>query len=338
MNKIIEVESLTKEYRRIIRSDKSLAEKIRFRKEYEVKKAIDNVSFNIEEGEMVGYLGLNGAGKSTTVKILAGILAPTSGKVNVLGIDPFLKRKECSKQTSTLFGQKSQLWWDLPVWDSIQLAKYLYSMSAADFWDNYNYIDKYLDISEIKNIPVRQLSLGQRMKANLCFSLLHNPKILFLDEPTIGLDILTKQQVHDCIKKMNHEKGTTMILTTHDVSDIESLCERVILIDKGRIVFDNSLEHLKKGFISDYGIVISFDECDRSDRIIKLLNEKEITYEKSAYNEFLVNIPHNVFFQSEIFTLLNERFSISSITPVNDSLNLVLTKVYESLGKKDKNE
>ena len=332
MEKMIEVEGLVKEYKQIKQKKTGIKSNI-FRREYEIKKAINDISFSIQEGEVVGYLGLNGAGKSTTVKILSGILAPTVGRVRVGGMDPLTDRKKCTKFTSTLFGQKSQLWWDLPVEDSIELAKYLYTMPTNEFLNNYEYIDQYLDVSEIKKIPVRQLSLGQRMRANLCFSLLHNPKVLFLDEPTIGLDLLTKQRVWDCIKKMNAEKEMTVILTTHDVTDIESLCKRVLLIDKGSIVFDNSLEHLKNDFLPNRGMVIVFCGDENNEKIEDYLKIKRLDFKKINQNEYIIDVEKNNFLRSELFAAINKRFSIGSITPVSDSLNIVLTKIYESFGR-----
>lgn len=333
MTKIIEVMNLTKYYKQNAVGSQRLIDKLLFRREYTIRCAIDDIGFSIEEGEMVGYLGLNGAGKSTTVKILAGILSPSKGIVRVLGLDPLRERKRCTKQTATLFGQKNQLWWDLPVWDSIELVKYLYAIPTATFNENYAYIDRYLNISEIKKIPVRQLSLGQRMRANLCFVLLHDPQIIFLDEPTIGLDILTKQQVHDCIKEMNNNKGTTMILTTHDVSDIENLCKRVMLIDQGRIVFDNSLEHLKNDFATNEGILIKLCEGTELKNVDRMLSDFSVKFEKKDNNEYLLHISRDAFWRSRLFSRLNESFAISSIMPVNESLNVVLTKVYESMGK-----
>lgn len=333
MDKIIEVTNLTKNYKQTADKSQRLIDKFMLRREYTIRCAIDDIGFSIEEGEMVGYLGLNGAGKSTTVKILAGILAPSKGTVRVLGLDPLRERKKCAKQTAALFGQKNQLWWDLPVWDSIELVKYLYAIPTAAFNENYAYIDKYLNISEIKKIPVRQLSLGQRMRANLCFALLHDPKIIFLDEPTIGLDILTKQQVHDCIKEMNNNKGTTMILTTHDVSDIENLCKRVLLIDRGKIVFDNSLDHLKNDFVTDEGILIKLREGTELENVERMLLDFSIEFEKKDSNEYLLHVSRDAFWGSRLFFCLNESFAISSIMPANESLNVVLTKVYESIGK-----
>ena len=331
MSMMIEVNNLHKEYRQIKTDDKGVLSKIGIKRKYEIKKALYNISFSVEEGEMVGYLGLNGAGKSTTVKILSGILAPTKGEVRVLGMDPMKDRKKCTYYTATLFGQKNQLWWDLSVWDSIELAKYMYGMNASTFNENYKYIDKYLEVSEIKDIAVRQLSLGQKMRANLCFSLLHDPKILFLDEPTIGLDLLTKQQIQDCITKMNQTRGTSLILTTHDVSDIESLCKRTILIDGGKIVFDDSLDKMKKFFSGEKGIIIIFDESEGSDKIMEFFLCQEIEFTIIKDNEYLLNVPQKDFMRSKLFETLNKTFLVVSIALIDENLQMILTKIYKSL-------
>lgn len=221
-------------------------------RKYIEKRAVNDVSFQIKEGEIVGYLGLNGAGKSTTIKMLTGIITPTSGKILVNGKSYEKDRKRINKEISVVLGQKSQLWWDLPVIDSLMIAKSMYALDESAYNHNYDVLNSMLDIESIIDIPVRQLSLGQRMKADLCFALIHNPKIIFLDEPTIGLDILTKEQVHNCIKYLNEQFNTTVFLTTHDVNDIDALCDRAIIIDKGNLIYDNSLDRIKADF-SDNG-------------------------------------------------------------------------------------
>lgn len=335
MGTIIEVNNLYKEYKQLKPSNTgSYLSKIGLHREYEIKKALENISFNIEEGEMVGYLGLNGAGKSTTVKILSGILAPTTGDVRVLGLNPLKERQKCAFHTATLFGQKSQLWWDLPVQDSLELARYMYCMTSSEYEGNYKYIDQYLDISEIKNIAVRQLSLGQKMRANLCFALLHNPKVLFLDEPTIGLDLITKQQVQDCIKTMNEERGTTLILTTHDVSDIESLCKRTILIDNGHIVFDDSLDALKKSYTNERGIQISFYSLFDCQSFENALLMNKVSYEKISNCEYLLDVSQQDFMRSSLFSYINANFPIMGITRADESLKIVLTKIYKGFEEK----
>ncbi len=216
-----------------------------FRREHEVIHALQDVSFTIGEGEMVGYIGPNGAGKSSTIKILSGILTPDSGTCRVDGRIPWKNRTEHVKQIGVVFGQRSQLWWDIPVIDSFELLKEIYSVSKEKYNRKLEELTELLQLSEILKTPTRQLSLGQRMRCEVAASLLHEPKILFLDEPTIGLDAVSKLAVRDFIKKMNREHKTTVILTTHDMQDIEAIAERVILIGRGQILLDGSLQDLR---------------------------------------------------------------------------------------------
>ncbi|MFZ5352015.1 MAG: ABC transporter ATP-binding protein [Bacillota bacterium] len=211
-------------------------------------KALDNISFNIGEGELIGYIGPNGAGKSTTVKIMSGILTPDSGNCTVMGRVPYKDRKAHVSQIGVVFGQRSQLWWDIPVNDTFELLKDIYSIPAASYKKRLSELVDTLDISSFLKTPVRQLSLGQRMRCEIAASLLHSPRILFLDEPTIGLDAVSKLSLRDFLKNENKKNGVTMILTTHDMDDIESLCSRVMVIGHGRLLYDGMLERLKQQY------------------------------------------------------------------------------------------
>lgn len=210
--------------------------------------ALKDVSFSINEGEIVGYIGPNGAGKSTTIKIMCGILNPTSGNCVINNQTPWKDRKKYVSQIGVVFGQRSQLWWDVPPIDSFELLKDIYKIPKDTYEQNLEYLTKQLDIEEIMKIPTRQLSLGQRMRCEIAASLLHNPKILFLDEPTIGLDAVSKLAVRNCIKKLNKDKKITVILTTHDMQDIEALTDRIILIGKGKLLYDGSFKEIKKKY------------------------------------------------------------------------------------------
>ena len=221
------------------------AVKALFSREYTVVHALDNVSFSINDGEMVGYIGPNGAGKSTTIKIMCGILTPDSGECIINERTPWKERKNHVRDIGVVFGQRSQLWWDVPVIDSFELIKGIYKVSANDYKNNFDELVELLDLSEIIKTPARSLSLGQRMRCEIAASLLHNPRILFLDEPTIGLDAISKIAVRQFIKKLNAEKKTTVILTTHDMQDIEALTERILLIGKGKILLDSNLQELR---------------------------------------------------------------------------------------------
>ena len=216
------------------------------RRETEEIRALSDVSFQIDDGEMVGYIGPNGAGKSSTIKILSGILVPDSGNCIIDGRSPWKNRVEHVRQIGVVFGQRSQLWWDIPVIDSFELLKEIYSIATPDYKRTLEELTELLQLQEILRTPTRQLSLGQRMRCEIAASLLHNPKLLFLDEPTIGLDAVSKLAVREFIKKQNAEHGTTVILTTHDMQDIEAIANRVILIGKGRILLDGTLEDMRK--------------------------------------------------------------------------------------------
>lgn len=216
-----------------------------FRREYEVIHALDDVSFTIDDGEMVGYIGPNGAGKSSTIKILSGILTPDSGKVQVDGRVPYKDRIRHVREIGVVFGQRSQLWWDVPVIDSFLLLKDIYSISETHYRQNLEELTELLDLAQLLRSPARQLSLGQRMRCEIAASLLHQPRILFLDEPTIGLDAVSKLAVREFIRKQNQTHGTTVILTTHDMQDIEALANRIILIGKGKILMDGGLEDIR---------------------------------------------------------------------------------------------
>jgi len=222
------------------------AAKALFKKEYTKIEALKDVSFNINAGEMVGYIGPNGAGKSSTIKIMSGILTPDSGQCIIDGLTPWKNRKEHVAKIGVVFGQRSQLWWDVPVIDSFELIRDIYKIPKNIYKNNLDELTSMMDLSEIIKTPARQLSLGQRMKCEITASLLHDPKILFLDEPTIGLDTVSKIAVRKYIKQINEQKHTTVILTTHDLQDIEELTQRILLIGKGRILLDGSLEELKK--------------------------------------------------------------------------------------------
>ena len=217
-----------------------------FRRETEEIRALSDVSFQIDDGEMVGYIGPNGAGKSSTIKILSGILVPDAGNCIIDGRSPWKDRVEHVRQIGVVFGQRSQLWWDIPVIDSFELLKEIYSIATPDYKRTLEELTELLQLQELLRTPTRQLSLGQRMRCEIAASLLHNPKLLFLDEPTIGLDAVSKLAVREFIKKQNAEHRTTVILTTHDMQDIEAIANRVILIGKGRILLDGTLEDMRK--------------------------------------------------------------------------------------------
>ena len=244
---MIELKHINKTFK-VARRNAGLKEAAKglFHREYTEIRALQDVSFTIGDGEMVGYIGPNGAGKSSTVKIMSGILTPDSGECVINGRVPWKDRREHVHQIGVVFGQRSQLWWDVPVVDSFQLLRDIYRVEEDTYRRNLGELTELLDLGELLKTPARQLSLGQRMRCEIAASLLHDPKILFLDEPTIGLDAVSKIAVRDFIKGVNREKKTTVILTTHDMQDIEALTERILLIGKGRILMDGSLSQLRR--------------------------------------------------------------------------------------------
>lgn len=246
---MIELEHITKTYK-VAQRNAGIGNAVKsyFKRDYKEIKALNDISFKINEGEMVGYIGPNGAGKSTTIKIMCGILTPDSGECKINGLIPYKQRKEYVKDIGVVFGNRSALWWDVPVEDSFELLKEIYSIPEEKYIKQRDMLTEMLNIKEIIKTPTRQLSLGQRMRCEIAAAFLHNPKIVFLDEPTIGLDSTSKIAVRDFIKKINKEKNTTIILTTHDTGDIEALTKRIILIGKGQLLLDGSLNSLMKKY------------------------------------------------------------------------------------------
>jgi ABC-2 type transport system ATP-binding protein len=246
---IIQAERLTKQFKTLRRKQGALgALATLFSRDYEIKDAVRDVSFELEAGELVGYIGPNGAGKSTTIKMLTGILVPTSGSCTVNGIVPWADRQANGKQIGVVFGQRSQLYWDLPLVESFQMLRAIYNISRDMYQRNLKEFTELLGLDEFMHTPVRQLSLGQRMRGDFAAAMLHEPKVVFLDEPTIGLDVVAKESIRQFIARVNRDRGTTFILTTHDLADIEKLCARIILIDHGRKLFDGSIETIKQHY------------------------------------------------------------------------------------------
>ena len=243
---LIEVENLVKTYKIMQKQDGLVGYfKNLIRPKYKELTAVKGINFNIEEGELVGYIGENGAGKSTTIKMLTGLLTPTSGKVIVNGIVPNEKRIENNKNIGAVFGQKTQLWWDLPVIESLRLIKQMYKLPDGEYRKNLKKFTEILELDELLDKQVKNLSLGQKMRCEIAATFIHNPKIVYLDEPTIGLDVFVKENIRKFIKDINKEKNTTVILTTHDLKDIEDVCNRIILLDKGTIIYDGEKQKFK---------------------------------------------------------------------------------------------
>lgn len=246
-----------------------------FRPEFKTIQAVDHIDFTVEEGEILAFIGPNGAGKSTTIKMLTGILHPSGGDMSVLGLNPVKNRHELAFQIGTVFGQKSQLWFHLPPEDSFRLLGKIYELDDHHLKRRIDYLTEVFEIEELLNIPVRKMSLGQRIRCEIAASLLHEPRIIFLDEPTIGLDVIVKQKIRDLIKKVNKEEKTTIFLTSHDAGDIEELCKRVIVINHGEIVTDESVKNLKHNYLSNKIISLKYgNKVVINDKDIKVLKSK----------------------------------------------------------------
>jgi ABC-2 type transport system ATP-binding protein len=247
---IIETRDLRKVFKTIRRVPGPLgALKTLFSRTHDEKVAVDNINMSLERGELVGYIGPNGAGKSTTIKMLTGILVPTSGVITVAGIVPYERRKENARNIGVVFGQRSQLYWDLPLIESFELLRAIYGVPRDTYKRNLDAFTELLEMGDFLRTPVRQLSLGQRMRGDFAAAMMHDPKIVYLDEPTIGLDVVAKEAIREFIARINRERGTTVILTTHDLADVERLCRRIVLIDTGTIIFDGDIDRI----INEYG-------------------------------------------------------------------------------------
>jgi ABC-2 type transport system ATP-binding protein len=248
---MIEVEHLSKQF--VVRRG-------RFRRERLMVEAVKDISFRVERGELLGYLGPNGAGKSTTIKMLTGILVPSGGSVSVAGLDPSKRRIELAKRIGAMFGQRVQLWWDLPLIDSFELLRHIYKVPADRYRTSLARFRDVLDLDPFLRTPVRQLSLGQRIRGELTASMLHEPELLFLDEPTIGLDVVAKQRVRDFLVEINRERGVTVLLTTHDLGDIERLCKRLLVIDQGSLIWDGRIDQLKERYGAERTLIVDLEE------------------------------------------------------------------------------
>jgi len=329
---IIEAKNLCKNFK-IYKRNSGFLETVKslIHREFEIKKAVENVSFSIDKGELVGYIGPNGAGKSTTIKMLTGILYPTSGEVSVRGLIPQKNRKENAMHIGVVFGQRSQLYWDLPMIDAFDLYKKMYKVDDITFKKNIDFYMDILDMKEFINRPIRQLSLGQKMRAEFSVALLHNPDILYLDEPTIGLDVLAKKRIREFIKQINKERQITVILTTHDMDDIEHICDRLILIDKGRILYDGKINEFKTSFSEESVIEFIYEQNDKNhDKSIfevegiKLFDgekgKKYASFSKKQYTS------------AQVTRMLMDIYEIIDFSIKDQKIEDILNKMYTALG------
>ncbi|MCC6275441.1 MAG: ATP-binding cassette domain-containing protein [Leptospiraceae bacterium] len=295
-----------------------------FSSETELIRAVDDVSFKINKGELVGYIGPNGAGKSTTIKMLTGILTPTGGSILIDGLDPSRDRKENAFQIGVVFGQRTQLWWDLPVEESFDLLKSIYKIDGKSFKKKLDFFFDLLGLEEFYKQQARKLSLGQRMKADIAASLLHSPKVLFLDEPTIGLDLIVKEKVRDFIQKINSEDKVTIILTTHDVGDIEYLANRIIVLDKGKIGYDGNISNFNKLLGNESVVNLHFQVPVKNLVFPKPFQVKE----KISDTQYTVVIPEKEPLSSLLSFLQKKRIKIQEIQKQKPDLGLAIKKMY----------
>jgi ABC-2 type transport system ATP-binding protein len=321
----IKVENLVKTFSSLQKQPGIIASlKSLFAPQYEQKIAVDNISFQVAKGDCVAFIGPNGAGKSTTIKIVTGILHPAAGTVSILGLDPDKDRMELAFKIGTVFGQKSQLWYHLPPIDTFQLLCHIYELKPSEFNARLDFLVKKFEIEHIIKTPVRKLSLGERMRCELVGSLLHRPQVLFLDEPTIGLDVIAKQQMRDLLEFLNKQEGVTIFLTSHDVGDIEHLARRTIIVNHGKIVFDDVTEKLKTAISSS--------------KVIDLvLEESTDTFSFSA-GSILERTPHSIKIQidasiastEQLLAYALEHFTIVDITINDTPLEQIITQIYQS--------
>lgn len=321
---IIEVVGLQKEFMIAKRETGFMGSlKSLVKREFIKKEAVKDISFSIEEGEMVGYIGPNGAGKSTTIKMLTGILVPSAGDVMVNGMIPYENRQQNAKNIGVVFGQRTQLWWDLPTIESFELLKAIYRVSDERYKENMEIFQKILGLDEFINTPVRQLSLGQRMRADIAASLLHDPPILFLDEPTIGLDVVAKERMREFIQEINKEKNVTVILTTHDMEDIERLCKRMVLIDHGQKVYDGDILSVKERFGKTRTLVVDLEDS------AKPLFVRGGDLSKQEGNRHWIKFNGSEISASELITQISQTHNIKDLTVEEPDIESIISRIYQ---------
>lgn len=320
---MIQVEHISKTFK-VARRNAGFSEalKVLFHKQYETVRALDDISFTINDGEMVGYIGPNGAGKSSTIKILSGILTPDEGTCIINQRIPWKDRIAHVQEIGVVFGQRSQLWWDVPVIDSFELLRDIYRIPDSIYRNNLEELVSMLNLELIIKTPARQLSLGQRMRCEIAASLLHNPKILFLDEPTIGLDAVSKIAVREFILEHNRKHGTTVILTTHDMQDIETLTKRIILIGKGKILMDGNLEQIKKQFSTTKQLTVEYHGGN-----ISLCEGLKIASESNKLSVFEVDL--NILTVSEAITHISKQVDVIDISVDSPTIDKMVARLYE---------
>jgi ABC-2 type transport system ATP-binding protein len=317
------VEDLVKTFRVAERSPGFVgAVKGLLHRRYRIVPALDGISFSLDEGELVGFIGPNGAGKSTTVKVLSGIMVPTSGRVEVMGRVPWKQRIEIVRHIGVVFGQRTQLWWDLPVIESYQLLKDIYRVPDGQYRRQLDTMVALLDLTNLLDVPVRQLSLGQRMKCDLAAVLLHSPRILYLDEPTIGLDAVSKLAMRDIVGRINREQGVTVILTTHDMDDIESLCRRVIVINQGRVFLDGSLQGMRSMVTTERRLIIDLEDAGAA------VSDPDAEFVKQEGHRVWLKFHPERVAASRLITRITEKHAIRDLYVENPPIEEIIARLY----------
>jgi len=326
---VIEVSSLSKQFKQAVK-EPGLKGSIKhlFTQNYRTKNAVDGIDLQIEEGDAVAYVGPNGAGKSTTIKMLSGILVPTSGSVKVNGIVPHQERMRHAKQIGVVFGQRTQLWWDLPIRESFSLLKDIYEIPEQEYKRNMDRFRELLSLDEFMDQPARKVSLGQRMRADLAAALLHSPPIIFLDEPTIGLDINVKVRIREFIKEVNRDQGSTVLLTTHDLEDIKDICRRLVIIDKGRIIYDGSLDKVKDAFAKERKIYFQVSEA--APTLLESLSRMPgVVLEIQEDTKFSVEFNRFQHSAGQIAAFVMERVEVVDFRIDEPSIDHIIRKLYD---------
>ena len=293
-------------------------------RQHDIIRAVDDVNFSLERGELVGYIGANGAGKSTTIKMLTGILVPTSGHIDVMGLTPSRQRKENTRRIGVVFGQRTQLWWDLPVIDSFELLQHIYEIPQNLYKQNLEFFSEMLQLQPFLSTPVRRLSLGQRMRCDLTAALLHNPEILYLDEPTIGLDVVAKEQVRQFLRQVNAERQVTVILTTHDLNDVEKVCQRLIIIDSGKIIYDGGIDALKERYGKTRMLIVDLAQ-GYSD-----IQLEGVDLTRREGNRIWLAFERDTISASEVIAQLTARYEIQDLTISEPEIEEIVRRIYES--------
>lgn len=339
MSLAIDVHELRKEFK-VQKNREGLQGALRdlFKREYTQVRAVKDISFQIPQGEICGYIGENGAGKSTTIKMLTGILVPTSGDIRVNGYVPYQEREAFVRGIGVVFGQRSQLWWDLGVVESFQLLKKVYRVPDNDYRIRMDELIDRLQLGDLLNRPVRKLSLGQRMRCELAASLIHNPSILFLDEPTIGLDIVVKTEIREFLKSLNSRFGTTILLTTHDLQDIEALCSRVIMLDDGNIIYDGGLEELKERWGKGKEAAFRFAQPVTLDQLELLTAGLDVQWKLENELTAKVWIPHQLANVSELLGRVVGALNIEDIKIFETNTDDIVREIYKSGSSEVKRE